>query len=484
MKSSVETIIVGAGPAGMAAAMELAKAGKDFLMLEKEATVGGLSKTYTIQEGDLVFRTDNGPHRFFSKNKYLYDFISEVLHDDWILVDRHTQQFIRGKFYDYPINALQVVRNVGPWYVLKIIADYSWAKIVYGLLRKQEKTFTDSAHAKFGKTLANFNILNYTEKIWGLSTDELDSEWARQRISGLNVTEVVATLFRKVFGTRTSSAKSLVDQFYYPKFGTGEIYETIRLDLVHRGYQISTNVSVIKVKHENGRVVSVVYDVGGQSQEVSCNFLVESVHITDFVHLLDPLPPEAVLSAARALQFRSQVHLFITLDRPQVTQNQWIYFPDRGVLFARISEMKNFSSEMAPPGKTSLFVEFFCEEGDRIYNASKEELLVMTIPVLEQYGFIKKEEVRNAYVFRGGKDYPVYTTEYKDHLSILKNYLDSFSNLFYIGRPGRFKYTNQDHSLEMGILAAKGIVENRRVDVESVGGEQDYFEKGFVPKKS
>ena len=142
--------------------------------------------------------------------------------------------------------------------------------------------------------------------------------------------------------------------------------------------------------------------------------------------------------------------------------------------------MNNFSEKMSPRGRTSLFIEFFCWEGDEIWNMSKDNLLNITIAWLEKFGFLKKDNILDVYHIKQKYVYPVYDLEYKKNLDVVKNYLDAFSNLIYIGRPGRFKYTNQDHSLEMGILAARSILENKKFDIENVGAEKEYFEKGYV----
>ena len=170
----------------------------------------------------------------------------------------------------------------------------------------------------------------------------------------------------------------------------------------------------------------------------------------------------------------------MTIDKPSITKDNWIYFPDKEIPFGRVAEMRNFSREMSPPGKTSLFVEFFVSENDEIWNMTKEEIFELAMKNFEKLGLLKKQDVRNYYLLKRKNVYPVYDLHYKENLKIVKNYLNGFENLFYIGRPGRFTYTNQDHSLEMGILTAKSIVEKRHLDLESVGAEKEYFEQGNI----
>ncbi|TSC91534.1 MAG: hypothetical protein CEN90_332 [Parcubacteria group bacterium Licking1014_17] len=480
-----KTIIIGAGPAGLAAGYELSRNGYNFAIFEKNDAVGGLARTYLVKEENLVFRTDYGPHRFFSKNQRLYKFVEEIIGDDWQRIERHTQQFIGGRFFDYPINYIQAARIVGPAKIFNMSIDYLLAFIKYKIFRKPIHNFKDYALANFGRALAHFSIINYTEKIWGMDSSKLHADWAQQRIAGLNVFSLLLSLIKKMLFRRKASIKTIIDEFYYPIYGTGTIYETIKSRIIEHGHPIYFQSFPIGVKHRDSRIISVEMNMGGEIQTFELKNLIESIHLTDFVKLLDPLPPQEVLDAALYLKYRSQVCLFITLDKNYVSKNQWIYFPESGIPFDRVSEMKNFSPKMSPPDKTSLFIEFFCNEGDKRHNSSGHELLSLVLPFFEKYGLFNAKEVRNCYVFRGGKDYPVYDVDYKKNLGIVKKYLDNFNNLQYIGRPGRFKYTNQDHSLEMGIIAAKNIKNTKGTgdranlsDLNSIGSSGEYFEKG------
>lgn len=477
-----ETLIIGAGPAGMAAAMELYKNGRDFLIVEKDVKVGGLSKTYTIREDDgSVFLTDNGPHRFFSKNPYLYEFIEDLLGEEWIVVNRQTRQYIDGVFFEYPINFKQVLRDVPFWKLIRMGIDYVYAFLRYKLMKKEVKTFKDHVYANFGKTLGEFNMINYTEKIWGVPAETLHPDWAKQRIKGLNLRSVLINALRET-GKKGDSPKSLVDAFYYPQYGTGLIYETIADKLTNKGHEIFTSSEPVAIHHKDKKITSVdIKTDGGDIVTVEADHIVESVPVPAFLKLLNPAPPEEVMTALGKLTYRSQVYVFITLDKESVTDDQWIYFPSKNIPIGRMSEMKNFSKDMTPEGKTSLFIEYFCFEGDDMWTMNDDDLIKMTVDILEETDFIQSSEVRKGYVIRKKDVYPVYDLEYKEYLKTIMDYVDSFENLHAIGRPGRFRYNNQDHSLEMGFLAGQSIVDGKKYDFDSVGAEDEYYEKGDVP---
>ncbi len=468
MSEGKRILILGAGPAGLACAAELRRANQNFILVEKDEAVGGLSRTY--QFGD--FRTDNGPHRFFSKNPYLYDFIKKLIGEHWIAVDRQTRFFIKGKFYKYPIELWDVLSKIGAWRIARILLDYFKEKLAPSL--RPVSNFEEYAVHAFGRSLAEFNILDYTEKIWGMPCSSISAEWATQRIQGLSIMNLLWKMIFKKSGPRT-----LKDQFFYPDLGAGLIYEAIKKE-IEKDNEILLQSVPTQIEHSSGLINALTIQTPDGVRRPTVEWLVSSIPITVFLRLLFPAPPADVLESASKLRFRAQVYLFITINKPSITKDQWIYFPDKEIPFGRVSEMKNFSAKMSPPGKTSLFIEFFCWEGDEMWRKSKEELLATATPWLQKLNLVSHDDIMDAYHIRKPYVYPVYDLQYREELAILEKYLDGFANLIYIGRPGRFKYTNQDHSLEMGIAAARSIIQGKQYDIKNIGSEHEYFEKGYI----
>ena len=480
MKKEKRIYILGGGPAGMAAAMELSKQDIKSEIIEKSSKIGGLSKTLEFKEGEDIFRTDIGPHRFFSKNQYLYDFIEDLLAEKWITVNRQTRQLIAGNFYDYPIKAWQALKNIGLLNSILIVLSYIKAVIVYKVFKKKIVSFDDYIVSNFGRKLGEFNMLNYTEKIWGINCRKIHPDWAKQRIKGLNLLSALReAIFNK---NKKNSPKTLIDQFYYPQFGTGLIYETIAKEIKNRGSVISTNSEPSRIIIKNNNISEIEIKTKEGKRIVYPDKVISSIPITSFIKKLSPSPPSEVFQAAANLKWRSQVYLFITLNKKRVTDDNWIYFPDKEIPFARIAEMKNFSQDMSPADKTSLFVEFFVTDQDEIWKKEKREIMDLAMEHFRKLNLFSESEIRHFYVFKKKYVYPVYDLNYHRNLEIIKNYLDKIENLIYIGRPGRFKYTNQDHSLEMGILAALSIIENKKQNFDDIGEENEYFESGYVKK--
>lgn len=460
----------------MAASFELARHGSPVTLIEREAQIGGLAKTLQFETPEGVFRTDIGPHRFFSKNAYLYALIGDLLKEQWSLIPRHTRFFIGGKFYSYPARLGDILRKMKKTQIIRMMTDYGWERLRSFVRPRRIRTFEDHALATFGRTLAEFNILNYTEKIWGIPCREISVDWASQRIAGLNVRETLKAML-----SGKSTAKSLVDSFYYPALGSGLIYETMRQHLETGGGTVRTSSHPTRFELTGNRVSAVEVQTPNGTQTLAPDAVVCSVPMTETVRLFGDAAPPAVREAAQALRFRAQVYLFLTIARERVTPDNWVYFPDREIPFGRISEMKNFSTQMAPQDMTSLFLEFFCFEGDDIWNMSQEHLTGLATEWLEKLGIVDKKDVRSSFLLKQQHVYPLYDLAYRSHKTTILRWLDSMENFFAIGRPGRFRYTNQDHSLEMGILAARSVLEGTRYDVDTVANSREYFERGYVP---
>ncbi len=473
-----ETVILGGGPAGMMSAYELSKNKRECVVFERNAVVGGLARTLRYDD----FLTDIGPHRFYSKREYLYEMIEDLLGNEWISVNRLSRFYVGGRFYKYPVELVDALTGVGPYRAFRMISDYYFEKAKNLILPKKPRSFQDYAIRNFGLTLAKFNILDYTEKVWGIPCSQMSPDWALQRVGGLSVYSTLKNMILKEFRSK-SQPTSLIDKFYYPLYGAGYLYEKMREKIKMSGSRVITEAEVLKVSHENGRITSVTVRHKNKTTTHDCKHCISSLPITVLAKIMDPLPPKKVIDAVKKLRFRSQLYVFIELDRPNVTKDNWIYFPDKNIPFGRIYEPRNFSPKMSPEGKTSLIVEYFCFENDEMWTMPPNKLFEFTVQELEKLSFIKREEVIKCYLHKEKYVYPLYLLDYKEFDETIKEYLRSFENLHYIGRGGRFKYHAQDIALDTGFFAAKGILEGKKYDIDNIGEEQEYAEKGSIKNK-
>ncbi len=443
---------------------------------EEEEKVGGLAKT--LHFGN--FSTDIGPHRFFSQTPYLYEMIEGLLGDRWRKVNRLTRFFIKGRYFLYPINFKNVFLNLGIFRGIKIMLDFIKQFFINKVKDKELRSFEDIAITQFGRSLAELNMLNYTEKIWGLPCHLISSAWFLQRIKGLSIKSIINDMFFKKL--TEGGPKTLVDQFHYPESGTALIYESIvkKVSSQPENDIVKTSSVPKRIKHDGNKIVEVLIDKGGKESSYKPKYLISSIPWNELLQTFDPSPPKEVINAEKHLRFRSHITVFITLNKPQVFKDQWLYFPEKNIPFGRIMEPKNFSEKLSPEDKTSLTVEYFCWENDKIWNLSKKGLVNLTIRWLEKLDFITKDEVIDYYIHRELYAYPVYDLFYPKYRDRVKAYLGQFDNLQLIGRAGNFKYNNQDHALEMGIIAARNIVEDNEYDLEKIGSENKYFERGYV----
>jgi protoporphyrinogen oxidase len=468
-----KVLILGAGPAGISAAYELNKAGKNVIVLEKELAIGGLSRTLKFGQ----FYTDIGPHRFFSQYQELYELIEGLLGENWIEVSRFTRFYSNNYFFNYPVDLINVLKGVGGFKGIYFLLDFLKAKFknIAGI-GKQIISFEDKMISDFGRSLFELNMSQYTEKIWGIPCSQISPDWANQRIKNLSLLDIV----KKNLFKNTKGPKTLVDAFYYPDQGAGLIYEKMKERFLKKTENdLLLNSVPLEVHHEKGRIKKVVADINGKIIDISPDFLLSSIPITLFISLLRPLPPQDVLQAAKRLIFRSHVILFITLNRPAVFPDQWMYFPDKEIPFARIMEPRNFSAKLSPPGKTSLTIEFFCNYEDDIWLCSKERLFELSIGWLEENKFLDRTEVIDLFIHRQRYAYPVYDLEYSKNLEIVKDFCLKLEGVELIGRSGRFRYNNQDHALMVGLLAAQNIIAGDRIfDLDSIGKEEKYLERG------
>ena len=466
---------MGAGPAGLTAAYELLKRGVPVTVVEKDPKqVGGLART--VEHNG--YRFDIGGHRFFSKNTEVEDLWTEILGDEMLTRGRLSRIYYRGRFFAYPIKAMNALWNLGPVEGFLCLASYARARLTP---IKNPRSLEDWVRNQFGWRLFNIFFKTYTEKVWGISTKELSADWAAQRIKSLDLWVVLrsALLPNRKPSHRGDVVTTLIDSFRYPRFGPGQMWERVAEISAAKGHPVLLGRSVKRIHHEAGRVTSIVTETkDGRTETHQGTDFVSSIPIRELIGRLDPPAPERVRKAADSLGYRDFLSVALMVDQPNVFPDNWIYIHDPGVRVGRIQNFKNWSPDMvSDPTKTCLGLEYFCFEGDGLWTMKDADLVELAKREVAQLGICPAEHVFDGVVVRQQKAYPVYDDAYQANVAVVRDYLASeLPNLHLAGRNGMHKYNNQDHSMMTALLVARNIATGSHLDPWKVNADAVYHE--------
>lgn len=466
--TSQNIIIIGAGPAGLTCAYELIKNNHQPLVLEQANLVGGISRTEVYQG----YRFDIGGHRFYTKVTEIEQLWREVLGDNFIQVPRLSRIYYQGKFFDYPLSLKSTLTNLGIIESVLIIWSYVKTKLLLFGNKKEAETFEDWVIASFGERLYRTFFKTYTEKVWGIPCNQIQAEWAKQRIKGLSLKEAIMNI---IFGQ--SKAKSLINQFDYPILGPGMMWEAFADAVESQGGKVQLNSKIIKINRKSTKILSIEVEEKGEIKIIEGKQFISSMPVTKLLNIIEPKPPDNILNVANKLKYRDFLIVALIIDGEDLFPDNWIYIHDQNFKVGRIQNFKNWSPKMVPDfTKTSLGMEYFCSEGDDLWNLSNSELIELATQELEKLGLAKYKLVEEGTVLRQKKAYPVYDKNYYEYLRIIKDYLSTFENLQTVGRNGMHRYNNQDHSMLTGLLAAKNILGEKH-NLWEVNTEKSYYEE-------
>ena len=446
-------IIIGAGPAGLAAAYELARQGRQLLVLEKADKVGGLSRT-EVYNG---YRFDIGGHRFLTKHAEVQQLWEEMLGADFPQVPRLSRLFYQNRFFKYPLDFFDTLVNLGLLESLLIVGSYLKAQ---WRPHPEEATFEQWVINRFGRRLYRTFFQGYTEKVWGVPCNQIEASMAAQRITGLSLK---AALANALFGINRT--KTLTSSFHYPILGPGMMWERFQQEVENRHGQIHFNNRVTQIHHDNRRLQGLTVQTGHEAMDISGENFISSMPLTELVARLDPPAPPEVLDAVRQLAFRDFILVGLIVNQADLFPDNWIYVHSKDVKVGRIQNFKNWSPYMVPDlRKTSLGMEYFCNQGDDLWGLSDQELIDLASRELIQLGLWDGRDAEEGVVFRQTKAYPVYNLSYKKQLAVIQRFLEPFGNLQTIGRSGTHRYNNMDHSMITGFQAARYLMgQNHRL---------------------
>ena len=461
--SSKPVVVLGGGPAGLTAGYLLAQKGRPVIVLEAEDQVGGLAKT-EVRDG---YRFDLGGHRFFTKSAEVEALWREVMREEFLLRPRMSRIYWNGKFLDYPLNGTDVMRKLGALELLRVGVSYLLA-----LLRPKgrEDNFEQWVSNRFGRRLYLLFFKSYTEKVWGVPTTELRAEWAAQRIKGLSFFSAAKAAF---FGNKGNKIKSLIEEFHYPRFGPGQMWETMADEIIANGGEVRLNTPVEKLEVRDGRVVAI--EAGGERIEPSD--VISSLPLRATVGMAGAAATGEVQSAARGLRYRDFLTVALIIDGPDPFPDTWIYIHDPAVQVGRIQNFRAWSPWMVPDDdKSCVGMEYFCFQGDDLWEMDDDALVELAKRELAALGLVDAAQVEKGYVTRVPLAYPMYDPDYKERVSTIRGWLETLRNLQQVGRNGLHRYNNSDHSMLTAIRAVENAVLGTTHDIWAVNAESVYHE--------
>ncbi|GAA3632405.1 FAD-dependent oxidoreductase [Flavivirga jejuensis] len=465
-----KVIVIGAGPAGLSCAYELSKRGIEVLVFEASDQIGGMSRSFDLWGQ----RVDLGPHRFFSKQKEVNSFFKELVKDDFTLVNRQTRIFYDGKYFQYPLKFGNVMKNLSLITIFQILWDYL-IQIINPI--KNPKNLEEWISNRFGEKLYTIFFKNYSEKLWGIKCTQIDADWAAQRIKTLSLIQAVISA---LFNNRSNKHKTLVDQFAYPKNGTGTLYEKAAEAIKKQNGEIflKTPVQRILIDDINNHAHGVELNNGSI---IKADHIVSTMPLTYLVKGIKNTPLK-VSKAIDSLYFRNTVLVYFEIDKKNLFDDNWLYIHSPEVKLGRITNFRNWCPSLTKKKDTTILaLEYWCFEKDDLWTQTDNLTIDLAKKELSHINLISKEiKIINSKIIKVPKCYPVYETGYQENLNTTIDFLKNIKNLFPIGRYGAFKYNNQDHSILMGLLAANKITNNSQVDLWQINTDTEYQEDGKI----
>ncbi len=467
-----DCVVIGAGPAGLTAAYELAKLDRHATVFEQDDLVGGISRTVEYKG----YRFDIGGHRFFTKVEMVQDLWLEILHDDFLVRPRMSRIYYDSKFFDYPLKPMNALLGLGPIEAVRIGVSYLKAQV---FPHREERTFDQWVSNRFGQRLYEIFFKTYTEKVWGMPCEEMSADFAAQRIKNLDLVKAVTTALLGQWAGGKEVITTLIEEFHYPRYGPGQMWESCVKRLADKGVETIMQTKVEAVLHENNRVRAVRVSGPGGTREVESEHFLSSMPVRSLLRCMDPPPPPEILAAAEKLKYRDFLTVGLIVDQEETFPDNWIYIHSPDVRLGRIQNFKNWSPHMVPDAKrTALGLEYFVNEGDDLWTSTDEELIELGKKECDFLGLAPADKVIDGTVIRVPKAYPVYDDIYQDALAEIRGWLDQITNLQLIGRNGQHRYNNQDHSMVTAVYAARNIAAGEtEYDVWDVNVEDEYHEE-------
>ena len=465
----LQPVIVGAGPAGLTAAYQLGKAGVLATVLEADTVVGGISRT-AVRDG---WRFDIGGHRFFTKVRAVSDLWHEILApEDFLVRPRMSRIFYKGKFYDYPLRAMNALRNLGVLEAVRCVLSYVWVRI---RPPRDLTSFEGWTASRFGWRLYRTFFKTYTEKVWGVPADELQADWAAQRIKNLSLfSAVLNSLMPR---RNQKDITSLIEEFEYPRYGPGMMWERCHELVEGQGSEVLLEHPVCRIRHAEGLAHQVEADGPDGPVVFPASHVISSMPLPHLLLAMDPPIPDHVRLAADDIGYRDFLTVALVIPDEDGFEDNWIYIHSPEVRVGRVQNFGRWSPHLVKEGRTCLGLEYFVDEGDDLWTAADEDLVSRGEVEMERLGLLDPDRVEAGYVVRMAKAYPMYDADYQTNVAVLRAWLEAHArNVHPVGRNGMHRYNNQDHSMYTAMLTVENLL-GASHDIWQVNVEEDYHEE-------
>jgi protoporphyrinogen oxidase len=460
--------VIGAGPAGLTVSYELAKAGVHVEVFEADATVGGLCRTISLWGQ----RVDLGPHRFFSSDQRVNRLWLEVVGRDYAMINRLTRIHYKNRFFSYPLKPLDTFANLGIVEVARCVASYAKQRVCPTLACG---TFEEWVVQRFGRRLYEIFFKTYSEKLWGISCQELDADFAAQRIKKLSL---LSALKNAIMGSRSATGhQTLVDRFAYPLAGTGMVYERMAQSIERHGGKVHLRRPVSRVDVQQSKACALEFVDGTR---LAFDQIVSTMPLTLLVKNIPGLP-SPVQEAIASLRFRNTILVYLNVAGQNLFPDNWLYIHSVDLQAGRVTNFRNWVPQLyGAATSTILALEFWCNDNDALWTEDDARLIRRAEEEIRRTGLIRESAVLDGHVHRIKRCYPVYRRGYKEAVATIATYLSSIRNLTVIGRYGSFKYNNQDHSILMGLLCAENLLHGRGHDLWSINTDYETYQEATV----
>ncbi len=472
-----KVLIIGAGPAGLAAAYKLCQQGIEVHVFESDPKyVGGLSKTVQYKG----FSFDIGGHRFYTKSQEIEEFWQRLMGDQFLKRKRLSRIYFENSFFNYPLELSDVLLKINPLRSLGFLYSYILSQV---LPKRNIHSLEDWLTRHFGKHLYRTFFKSYSEKVWGRPCSEVSADWAAQRINDFNVKEIIFQLIKKInplpqSTTRSDEIKTLISHFEYPTKGPGMLWEKVVDEIKGNGGQVHLAHTVKSLKRESDH-----WQLQFRENEeiIRGSHIISTFPIKELLQGISPAPEQNLIQQIPEIQYRDFITVVLMFKQKDSFPDNWIYIHDKSVKVARIQNYKNWSPQMVPSDEyTSYGLEYFCQEGDELWNQSDEDLFALAVKEIKKIGLPFSEEELDHYILKIPKAYPVYDHNHKSRLELLKKNLKRYPHLHLAGRNGMHRYNNQDHSIKTAFLCVDNIIAGEkedRFDPWRVNQDAIYLEK-------